>query len=109
MQFDRWVAEAIRFATDGSRFYVITFGGRRLDVLGHDDGSRMVVETRRGERRIWSTQEMRDALAAPAIEAARQAVIAEHDATARRAAAVARQEAAARAARLAAAGVRRLS
>lgn len=105
-QFDRWVAEAIRFAT-GTHCYTITYRGSRIDVLGHDDRSIIVVETRRGVRRTWTTQEMRDALAAPAEAVRREAAMLARDSEERRNAAAARQRVAEKSTRLAAAGVRR--
>lgn len=60
-QFKVWLRDSIRFARNGVQWYRITFRGRTYMVLGADDGRRMVTERHRGEHRVWTNDEVREA------------------------------------------------
>lgn len=62
-QAARWVAESIRFATEAAD-YTIVWGGTTWHVLGQADRTKLVVQSRRGQRgRCWTGAEMRAAVA----------------------------------------------
>jgi hypothetical protein len=63
IEADRWVAQSIRFATNGTHWNDIEHGRRVLRIRGYDSGQVSVYEQRDGAgRREWTSDEVHQAL-----------------------------------------------